>query len=91
MLTFSPACCLQTSALDSTTEADLMRNINETLLDRSRTSIFIAHRLKTVSNSDLIIVLKDGGVAEQGTHAELMAKEGVYWAMWEQQNGLVGI
>lgn len=82
---------MQTSALDSTTEADLMRNINETLLSRARTSIFIAHRLKTISDSDLIIVLKDGGVAEQGTHAELMAMEGVYWSMWEQQNGVVGI
>lgn len=68
-----------------------MRNINETLLSRARTSIFIAHRLKTISDSDLIIVLKDGGVAEQGTHAELMAMEGVYWSMWEQQNGVVGI
>ncbi|EEB93882.1 hypothetical protein MPER_07406 [Moniliophthora perniciosa FA553] len=74
-----------TSALDSTTETELMRNINNTLLDRSRTSIFIAHRLKTVIESDLIIVLKDGKVAEQGSHEELLKKGGLYFTMWQQQ------
>ncbi|KDE04883.1 iron-sulfur clusters transporter ATM1 [Microbotryum lychnidis-dioicae p1A1 Lamole] len=64
-----------TSALDSTTEAALMQNINQTLLSKARTSVFVAHRLKTVADSDLIIVLQDGYVAEQGTHAQLMAKE----------------
>ncbi|SCZ88442.1 BZ3500_MvSof-1268-A1-R1_Chr2-1g04413 [Microbotryum saponariae] len=81
----------QTSALDSTTEAALMQNINQTLLSKARTSVFVAHRLKTVADSDLIIVLKDGYVAEQGTHAQLMAKEdGVYRGMWEQQNSMEG-
>ncbi|GAA5939371.1 ATP-binding cassette Fe/S cluster precursor transporter ATM1 [Sporobolomyces koalae] len=75
-----------TSALDSTTEADLMRNINQTLLSKARTSIFIAHRLKTIADSDLIIVLADGYVAEQGTHTELMAKRGRYHDMWKMQN-----
>ncbi|KAK4701515.1 ATP-binding cassette, subfamily B (MDR/TAP), member 7, partial [Phenoliferia sp. Uapishka_3] len=75
-----------TSALDSTTEADVMRNINSTLLSRARTSVFIAHRLKTIADSDMIVVLKDGKVAEQGTHSELLVLEGVYHAMWEQQN-----
>lgn len=42
---------LQTSALDSQTEADLMRNINSVLLDKARTSIFIAHRLRTIVES----------------------------------------
>ncbi|GAA5857747.1 hypothetical protein JCM1840_000893 [Sporobolomyces johnsonii] len=78
-----------TSALDSTTEADLMRNINSTLLSKSRTSIFIAHRLKTVADADLIIVLRDGSVAEQGTHSSLMAKDGLYRAMWDQQNSMI--
>ncbi|KAK1231551.1 Iron-sulfur clusters transporter atm1, mitochondrial [Marasmius sp. AFHP31] len=74
-----------TSALDSTTEMELMKNINNTLLDRSRTSIFIAHRLKTVVEADLIIVLKGGQVAEQGTHDELIKLGGLYFSMWQQQ------
>lgn len=44
------------------------------------------YRLKTVADADLIIVLKDGYVAEQGTHADLIAKGGLYKSMWEQQN-----
>ncbi|GAA5865767.1 hypothetical protein JCM8547_002771 [Rhodosporidiobolus lusitaniae] len=78
-----------TSALDSTTEADLMRNINQTLLSKARTSIFIAHRLKTVVDADLIIVLRDGRVAEQGTHRSLLAAKGTYATMWEQQNSSI--
>ncbi|GAA5924636.1 hypothetical protein JCM10213_000403 [Rhodosporidiobolus nylandii] len=78
-----------TSALDSTTEADLMRNINSTLLSKSRTSIFIAHRLKTVVDADHIVVLRDGAVAEQGTHSSLMARKGLYATMWEQQNSAI--
>ncbi|EIW84389.1 P-loop containing nucleoside triphosphate hydrolase protein [Coniophora puteana RWD-64-598 SS2] len=74
-----------TSALDAHTEAALMRSINSTLLDRGRTSIFIAHRLRTVVEADVIIVLKDGAVAEQGTHEELLARGGLYARMWAQQ------
>jgi len=74
-----------TSALDTHTETDLMRNINSTLLDRARTSIFIAHRLRTIVESDLIIVLKEGQVAEQGTHEELLKKGGLYYTMWVEQ------
>ncbi|KAH7341792.1 P-loop containing nucleoside triphosphate hydrolase protein [Rhizoctonia solani] len=74
-----------TSALDSQTEVDLMRNINSTLLDKQRTSIFIAHRLRTVVEADLIIVLKDGQVHEQGTHESLMRLNGLYHDMWIAQ------
>ncbi|EGO24189.1 hypothetical protein SERLADRAFT_448963 [Serpula lacrymans var. lacrymans S7.9] len=74
-----------TSALDGHTEAELMRSINTTLLDKARTSIFIAHRLRTVVEADLIIVLKEGQVAEQGTHDELLHKGGLYYTMWLQQ------
>lgn len=74
-----------TSALDATTEAALMKNINATLLQKSRTSIFIAHRLRTVVESDLIIVLQDGKVVEQGTHDELIKLGGLYQTMWVQQ------
>ncbi|CAE7131638.1 unnamed protein product [Rhizoctonia solani] len=74
-----------TSALDSQTEVDLMRNINSTLLDKQRTSIFIAHRLRTVVEADLIIVLKEGQVHEQGTHESLMRLNGLYHDMWIAQ------
>ncbi|KDQ53228.1 hypothetical protein JAAARDRAFT_39603 [Jaapia argillacea MUCL 33604] len=74
-----------TSALDAHTENELMRNVDSILLDKARTSIFIAHRLRTISESDLIIVLKDGQVAEQGTHDELLKLGGLYYRMWGQQ------
>ncbi|CAE6435964.1 unnamed protein product [Rhizoctonia solani] len=74
-----------TSALDSQTEVDLMRNINSTLLDKQRTSIFIAHRLRTVIEADWIIVLKEGQVHEQGNHESLMRLNGLYHDMWIAQ------
>ncbi|CDO74513.1 hypothetical protein BN946_scf184979.g68 [Trametes cinnabarina] len=75
-----------TSALDAHTETELMRNVNNLLLEKARTSVFIAHRLRTVVESDLIIVLKDGQVVEQGTHEELMRAGGLYYSMWQQQS-----
>lgn len=74
-----------TSALDAHTETELMRSVNSTLLDKARTSIFIAHRLRTVVEADLIIVLKDGQVAEQGTHDELLRLGSLYHNLWVQQ------
>jgi len=74
-----------TSALDSQTEMELMRNINSTLLDKKRTSVFIAHRLRTIATADLIIVIKDGIVFEQGTHDDLMRLGGLYCDMWHAQ------
>ncbi|OCH86471.1 P-loop containing nucleoside triphosphate hydrolase protein [Obba rivulosa] len=74
-----------TSALDAHTETELMRNINAVLSQKRRTSIFIAHRLRTVVEADLILVLKDGQVVEQGTHDELMRAGGLYHSMWLQQ------
>ncbi|KAF8808646.1 P-loop containing nucleoside triphosphate hydrolase protein [Phlegmacium glaucopus] len=79
-----------TSALDSHTESELMKNINTALLDKARTSIFIAHRLRTIVESDLIIVLKEGQVVEQGTHEDLMKMKGLYYSMWQQQASLEG-
>lgn len=74
-----------TSALDTYTETELMRNINSSLLNKKRTSVFIAHRLKTIADADMIIVLSAGQVAEQGTHEELLAMNGVYANLWEAQ------
>ncbi|KAF5342594.1 hypothetical protein D9611_002003 [Ephemerocybe angulata] len=79
-----------TSALDAHTEHELMKNIDSVLLDKGRTSIFIAHRLRTVVDADLIIVLKDGEVVEQGTHEELLRARGLYYSMWQQQASLEG-
>ncbi|KAF8170432.1 iron-sulfur clusters transporter ATM1 [Pholiota molesta] len=80
-----------TSALDAHTEFELMKNINTALLDKARTSIFVAHRLRTIVESDLIIVLKEGEVVEQGTHDELMKLRGLYYGMWQQQASLEGM
>jgi ABC transporter ATM len=72
----------QTSALDTNTEQSLLQNIHSILKEHSRTSIFVAHRLRTIYDSDQIIVLKDGHVAESGTHSVLMAQGGVYAQLW---------
>lgn len=76
-----------TSALDVNTEQELIRNIRENLLNRSRTSVFIAHRLKTIADADSIIVLNDGRVVEQSNHEELMKiEDGLYRGMWLTQS-----
>ena len=72
-----------TSALDSRTEADIQATLN-TIAQR-RTTIIIAHRLSTVVDADEIIVLEAGRVAERGTHAALLARGGLYAAMWMRQ------
>lgn len=74
-----------TSALDTHTEQALMSHINGLLKDKQRTSVFIAHRLRTVYDSDLIIVLNAGQVAESGTHAELINRGGLYSELWSAQ------
>lgn len=74
-----------TSALDTHTEAALMANINSILRDKARTSVFVAHRLRTIYDADLIIVLKEGTVAEMGTHRELIDRAGVYAELWSAQ------
>jgi ATP-binding cassette subfamily B protein len=72
-----------TSALDSVTE----RGVQDALaaLGAHRTVLVIAHRLGTVVAADAIVVLGEGAVLERGTHAELLAKRGVYAAMWDMQ------
>jgi ATP-binding cassette subfamily B (MDR/TAP) protein 7 len=71
-----------TSALDTHTEQALMQNINSILKEKARTSVFVAHRLRTIYDSDKIIVLKEGQVAESGTHRELIDTGGLYSELW---------
>lgn len=59
-----------------------MQNINGILKEKSRTSVFVAHRLRTIYDSDQILVLKDGQVVEMGSHRELLDLEGVYAELW---------
>ncbi|KAK9463678.1 P-loop containing nucleoside triphosphate hydrolase protein [Lipomyces oligophaga] len=75
-----------TSALDTQTEQMLMQNINSIVREDKKTSVFIAHRLRTVLDSDTIIVLKGGKMVESGTHQELIDKtDGIYASMWRAQ------
>ena len=53
--------------------------------DRNRTSFVIAHRLSTIRNSDLILVLKDGDIIEQGNHEQLLNKNGFYAELYKSQ------
>lgn len=77
--------------MDAHTESEVMKNINTALLDKAQTSIFIAHRLRTVVEADLIIVLQEGEVVEEGTHDDLMKLRGLYYSMWQQQASLEGM
>lgn len=78
-------CLRQTSALDTHTEQALLTHINSLVREKKRTSVFIAHRLRTIYDSDIIIVLKAGSVAEQGTHQELIDRDGLYSELWSAQ------
>lgn len=71
-----------TSAIDALAEARIFKRL---FADKKRTVITISHRLTTVEKADVIYVLQDGRVAEQGTHKELVAKKGVYYTMFESQ------
>lgn len=72
-----------TSALDTQTEREIQNNLEE--ISAGATSLTIAHRLSTVVNCDMIIVLDHGVIAEQGTHAELLESNGLYAKLWHQQ------
>ncbi|KQR73505.1 metal ABC transporter permease [Rhizobium sp. Leaf384] len=72
-----------TSALDTRTEQEIQAALD--IVSRNRTTLVIAHRLSTVIQADEIIVLKDGVIAERGTHGELIDREGLYASMWSRQ------
>jgi ATP-binding cassette subfamily B protein len=72
-----------TSALDTHTEQEIQKSLDE--VSANRTTLVIAHRLSTVVGADEIIVLDQGQICERGRHAELLAKEGAYAAMWRRQ------
>ena len=72
-----------TSALDSQTEKQIQSALNE--VSESRTTLVIAHRLSTIVDCDEILVMREGQIAERGTHADLIAMEGLYAAMWARQ------
>ncbi|EFO29581.1 iron-sulfur clusters transporter Atm1 [Roseibium sp. TrichSKD4] len=72
-----------TSALDTHTEREIQTALDQ--VSRNRTTLVIAHRLSTVVNADQIIVLKDGEIAERGTHSELLEAGGLYASMWTRQ------
>jgi ATP-binding cassette subfamily B protein len=72
-----------TSALDSHTEHEIQEALDR--IAKDRTTLVIAHRLSTIVDADNIIVLEDGRIVEQGTHRELLDKDGVFAAMWWRQ------
>ncbi|MCF6191124.1 MAG: ABC transporter ATP-binding protein/permease [Cocleimonas sp.] len=74
-----------TSALDSITEKQIQTAIFDLIKDK--TAIVIAHRLSTILRMDRIIVLENGKIIEEGTHQELLEKDGNYASMWKHQSG----
>ncbi len=74
-----------TSALDSEVEAAIQEQLD--LLMAGRTVIAIAHRLSTIARMDRLVILDRGRIVEQGTHADLLARGGVYAGLWARQSG----
>ena len=74
-----------TSALDSEVEAAIQAALEEAM--KGKTVLAIAHRLSTIARMDRIIVLDGGKIAEEGSHDELLAKDGLYARYWNRQSG----
>lgn len=71
------------SAVDTKTEEKILSNMGRIM--KGRTSIIIAHRISTIKNADLIVVLDDGKIVEQGTHEQLLGQEGAYKEIYQNQ------
>jgi ATP-binding cassette subfamily B protein len=76
-----------TSALDSITEEEINSTIRKVSTEKEQITILIAHRLSTIMHANRIYVLEKGKVIETGTHENLIAEKGLYYAMWRQQIG----
>ena len=74
-----------TSALDSEVEAAIQESLGKMM--HGKTVIAIAHRLSTIAAMDRLIVLDKGRIVEEGSHAELLAKGGLYANLWAHQSG----
>lgn len=79
-----------TSALDTYTEQSLLGTIKSSLstINEQKTSVFIAHRLRTILDSDKIIVLENGRVVDEGTHNALLSHDGLYKNLWNIQENI---
>jgi ATP-binding cassette subfamily B protein len=76
-----------TSSLDSITEEEITNTIQRISREKEQITVMIAHRLSTIMHADRIYVLEKGQVVETGSHPELIAEKGLYYAMWRQQIG----
>lgn len=76
-----------TSSLDSITEEEITATIKNISTEREQITVLIAHRLSTIMHADKIFVLERGQIVETGSHQELIAEKGLYYAMWRQQIG----
>ncbi len=72
-----------TSSIDTRTEIKIQRAFNKMM--ETRTSFIVAHRLSTIKEADIILVMKDGNIIEQGNHIELMEKKGFYFNLYNSQ------
>jgi len=75
-----------TSAVDNETEAAIQRSMQ--VITQGRTTLVVAHRLSTIVNANRIYVLDEGRIAEQGSHTELVANNGIYASLWRVQAGM---